>query len=357
MASRSAEVGLPSSPSDLEDVIQQFAVASRSLSSASCQALGSLVEALKQASLESIGLALEACASEHILCQYSSDCTPAVIKKTQRASRGNTKINRSLQSSEEFLVQHMIWSSFQDGQQLFHRFYHVDPIALRHGKTMPALLACATEFPMIQSCPSGFSQIRIRHQVYDRGVSSGLISGLSGFWNSECTGSGPSESTMATEVADSPWEWHTQTFCVAHDCHNALKWGHFQAFGDTALMGNVWAGIAAYKFCSGYCIDQMHAWFGDVLVERNPDELPDPDTSSVLWTLLGAPADVLETLAHTRLVWQSGQQHVSKDFLETDDWMSVLSSCLVSLWQFESFSTSRWLSAGSSCRCMLRGLM
>ena len=357
MARKTQELALPAGLSELQHVIERLAVASQALSTSYCQVLFAVVEALQRASAESIALALEACTAQPILLPYSSDCTPAVLKRRIRSQAGSSRIHRTVQSSEEFLVQHILWSSYDIRGALFHRFYQVEPVGLRYGKTMNALLGVALDFPMMSKFPSSFGQVRIRHQVYDRAVSNGLVTAMSGFWNSSGEAS-KSDEEMEGSGQDSAWEWHAHTWCAAHDTHNALKWGHFQTFGDEMLMSNVWAGIAAYKFCCGYAIDAMHDWVCAVVVGKNPSQLPASETLSVLWTLLGAHADLIDVLASDiGLHWTGNELIVSSQFLERSDWLSVLSSCLMSLWEFQSFSTSRWLSTGGSCRSMLRGLL
>ena len=134
--------------------------------------------------------------------------------------------------------------------------------------------------------------------------------------------------------------------------------GIFLGFGSKETMGNVYAAVSGYRFCAGVATDYMSSWFAEVLQSCPEADLPSVELLHSLWCALGASPDLVEELSlHIRLVWRDSQLWVCEGFMKEQDWVNRLSTALSSLWCFTSFSTSRWLTLGDSCRCMLRGLM
>ena len=206
-------------------------------------------------------------------------------------------------------------------------------------------MGVASVFPLLCEFPCSPHRLRLRHQVYDRGVRDVM----SGRWAEQC-GAASEPTADRSQASSALFECHSLSFCSAHDSHNALKWGHFMSFGSPQTMENVYGGVAGFRYCSGQSMEYMAAWLGQVLAGRSADSLPSSDTLSSLWTLLGASPDVVEELScNMRLHWDGSKLCVQESFLEEPECLSHLSTTLLALWSFSPFSSSRWLTTGSSC--------
>ena len=75
-----------------------------------------------------------------------------------------------------------------------------------------------------------------------------------------------------------------------------------------------------------------------------------------LWTTLELDQDVVELLVALQLRWEDGHLACAKAYEACDDVVQQVTMCLLRCWRFKKFSDSRWVSIGTSCRCMLSAL-
>eukprot|EP00971_Amphidinium_carterae_P016038 316167-Amphidinium_carterae.1 len=125
-------------------------------------------------------------------------------------------------------------------------------------------------------------------------------------------------------------EWHLLSHCACHDAHNALKWAHFVAFGDSQLMANMFVGVSCYRCCYSQCLQFSCAWLGDVLEGVDVASVPTRELLSEMYTFLGASPEVVEVASlDMRLHSVGGKLRVCSDFLERSEALETLSSVLL----------------------------
>ena len=335
--------------------------ASRSLTALELQTLFSVVEGLKAGQAQQIVADLEDLGPEPVLLQYSSDTTPAVIRKSTTCQAPGISVRRRVQSSYEFIVQNLLFTWHSASGHPRTHIYLAEPSPLLHGKTMAAMCACASELHLLRVSPPSAVGIRVFHQVYDRCVGQELFHGVAGLWQQHGVAEPSSSSPVDPEASSSStdlFQWTTYTACAAHDCYNALKWSSFNIHGSQEILSNVYAAVAAYRFCYSSSLDHLASWLGNHLQGLSPTHLPDPITLENLWLHLGVAEDLARTLStDIRLHWTGSKLQVQESFLEAPDWLSTLSASLMSIWSFQSFSATRWLSVGRACRGLLRALV
>eukprot|EP00971_Amphidinium_carterae_P333926 6468950-Amphidinium_carterae.1 len=314
---------------NVQRLIVDFAVASQKLTTADVKKLLVLVEVLKRRVVERVVEWLGQVSEHPILVQYSSDCTPASHRKRFTVvDAGGKSVNRSGAVTSEFLVQHMLFTGYSgETLELEHQFVHVDPLELCFGKSMIALATCALSFPCVAFAPSRF-------------------------WAKECMEVPVDASTDGVAAL---YEWHLLSHCACHDAHNALKWAHFNAFGDSQLMTNVFVGVSCYRYCYSQSLQFLRVWLGQVLEGVDVASASTSELLSELYTFLGAAPEVVEVASQDmRLQYGGGKLRVCNKFLEGSEALETLSSVLLQLWHVPPYSASRWLSLGPSCRGMLR---
>ena len=336
--------------------IESLCHASLSLASPACAQLFGLIESWKRVLPAYVVDTVEARSTLPILVQYSSDCTLSRVRQYYKKAAGGKSLKRSSQGAVEFLVHHLLVSSYNSSGALEHVIIPGEPIGLTHGKTMTCLAACWVQFPLMAAFQSEYGRIRVRFQVYDRGVSQGLVSAISGYWMSKCLASSTEDDFVA--MSAELFEWHVASSCAIHDATNALKWGHFLSFGDTELVQNIYIGITSYKFCLGFAVDLLSTWLPMVLKPVSRSLLPSAQVLSEMWTLVGVSPELVPVLVEEIGVhWDGSSLKVDETFMSKSDWLDILSVTLLGVWDLSVFTTSLWLSVGPSSRAMTAGLL
>ena len=286
--------------------------------------------------------------SQPLLCQFSLDLTPVTTTKhvTVRSQK------RSGKSTDEFLCQQLFLTTMAADGKFQHTILYPEPQRLEHGKTMAALLACAKLCPGIGLRPADSDQILIRHQVHDRGVSNSFVEALSGWWSKEATA--PSMPPGSTDMAESSsaFSWHTAVGCACHDGHNSLRWAHHALFGQESLLEDVYVSVSAIKNAYYHSTDALGSWLAKTVQAKPSGELPSAEHLYCLWVSLGVEQTLARELADMRVLWRQNSLRVEEGFLGREDALETLSSYLLATWRFQKFTTSRWCTVGSACRCL-----
>lgn len=102
----------------------------------------------------------------------------------------------------------------------------------------------------------------------------------------------------------------------------------------------------------------MPLWLSKVARYLPSRELPSEDALRELWASIGAEPAVIDEICSLRMAWFGGFLNI----VETTDGAAAddnpihrLSIVIMSLWSFSTFSDSRWISVGTSSRCLVRG--
>ena len=286
-----------------------------------------------------------------VMLQFGSDCAPIRVRATQSQRLGEHQISLKALKLLELYVQQVFLTTYDSSGARQHGLALREPIALKHGKTMGALLACTLErFPGIELLNSCAGRIQINHQIMDRGMTAEYRHALSGFWAEACQNS--------VQSADQPlnselFQWHSSLGCACHDCHNALKWATSVLFAeDSDLLKHIYVAISVWKPCALNTSQALGPWLAQVLQGR-PEYEGQAAELHVFYTLLGADADLALFLSETAgLFWDLATRQLccKPSFLATDDCLTVLSIRLMQCWHFDSFTASRWCTLGTACR-------
>ena len=101
----------------------------------------------------------------------------------------------------------------------------------------------------------------------------------------------------------------------------------------------------------------LSSWLNAVLSFVDDDALPNANFLYDYYALLGASPDVCETLAHSlRMIWDGSALLLPVSTLKVADVLEKVSSCLLALLDFPSFSSSRWCAIGPACRSLTLAL-
>ena len=289
------------------------------------------------------------------LLQVGCDTTPVATRKRYTHASGEVVLRSHAPQTLDLFVQHLHITLDAGPTELHHAIVFKEPLCLRHGKTMPALLACALKAPGITLACAPREAITLHNQVHDRGVTSKFAAALAGHWQ-QTTSEAAELSRGDADGGTDPnlLHWHSHCGCALHDAHNALKWAHETLFGqDQSLQKALYAAMASFRLCLLPTIGCLGTWLTKV-VDVIPDHQPfDADTMLQIYVTLGAPESLIDVLVHqVRLRWvpQSQRLEVAASFLALQDSLEKLSNLLMCLWRFHTFTSSRWCTIGKACR-------
>eukprot|EP00974_Lingulodinium_polyedra_P096725 9375201-Lingulodinium_polyedra.AAC.1 len=173
-----------------------------------------------------------------LLSSYSSDGTPLkTYHRISFQSATGPKTRRSGQQPVEVLVQNQFLRYF-DGSGVPRSVAIIqDPVPLTKGKSGDALFACAQAMCLIPR-EHGHRGVNVIHMCFDGALHDFLVRRLK---QSHMQLSMARAGAIREEGLDPAklllMDWHVATQCVAHACHNGLKWG----------MGELWPGEEKLK--------------------------------------------------------------------------------------------------------------
>ena len=128
-----------------------------------------LCEVIKAFSRRQVEELVARCGTMPMLCSYSNDGTPLMVRKRFAQAMGPEKVVREGGDDAELLVQRAIYR-FVDGTGTSHTAIQVrDPLPLRHGKTGDAIFAASIDF-LKTLREMGHCGIVLHHYAFDRGM-------------------------------------------------------------------------------------------------------------------------------------------------------------------------------------------
>ena len=148
------------------------------------------------------------------------------------------------------------------------------------------------------------------------------------------------------------------TACALHDAHSSLKWAMHSSFADKELVRDIYIGFESLRRSSDLLSKFIYQWLGDVLQPHKDRGASWVEARMNLWIDLGVDPLTAELLAkQLQLVWEGKRLMVLKGAFEDGDLPQAVASALCAAWHFKSFSESRWLTVGASCRTMVAAFL
>ena len=348
MASSSA-AEKASGASPVVDLVKKYAKVCASTPTSEYRTMAKLAEAAKSLMVEQVVELLAEAGGAAVLQHYSSDGTPQGHKKKVSASSGDVKFVRTGAETQEFLVQHAFYRTYAYSQTPTTVVVLKDPTPLQHGKTATAIFGIAVDH-LRTPRQLGHSGISVCHYAFDRAVQKPMERMFKQYHahlapDFEALSGGKGWVFLAL------LEWVESTGCGLHDIHNALKWSMFRQFNDSDLMNDVWIIMASARNSFGMVHSYLLPWLNSVVTFVPEDELPPAEDMGVMWSALGLDPNLVELLAgKLRLYWKGNELQVLEERRNDPDLLEHLSTALLGVWAFQTFSTLRWVTVGSYCR-------
>eukprot|EP00971_Amphidinium_carterae_P352212 6492484-Amphidinium_carterae.1 len=227
---------------------------------------------------------------------------------------------------------------------------------MTRGKSTAALASAAQAFLSSSGCFGVTEAVVCFHQVHDRGVPHKLKQSLSGHASKLSRGLSVEGSS---DCGSDMFQWHTHSGCCLHDLHNSVRWGWQVTYPRSEdTLKEMYVGISSFRASMAHVAENLGYWLEEVLVGVEDSVTESEDSLREFYATLGARSDLLDRICcDMKLVWEPTESKlcVRLPFLTTKGSMQGVMDVLMEMWQFPSFTTSRWLSVGSSCRHFLLG--
>ena len=322
-----------------------------SLSAVSCVAMSHMKEEVAQL--------IAAAEGRPLMVSYMSDGTPIVTRHQLKntADPGQRAPRRSARTMDEFLCQCLFYTYIDAMGHRQVKALVPDARPMTNGKTSVALLSFFLE-SFVNPRTHGHSGIVLLHATFDRAPFDSLTRLMNQYFTFmapevECTDdSGESHDPLQLFLLF----WMLKTPCAYHDTHKSFQWAMHGEFNDQMLIDDVYIGIASCCNSAKQILDQMGPWIADVLTPTSLHELPSADSLRELWTCLDQDPAIVEEIVDLHLVFRDGRLCFA-DCVPLGTVYSRVAQVLFAVWKLRTFSTSRWITIGPSCRRFVGSLL
>ena len=218
------------------------------------------------------------------------------------------------------------------------------------------LSSCCLEFgPTLRE--EGHLGIALHHYCFDRACYKPLQRAMIQHHRRLAARFGQGSSQLTPQLLELQ-EWILSTACGCHDSHNSLKWAMYAQMNDPELTKNVYLVIESLRSSFDLLAMTLPSWVASKLALKEEHELHPEEQLYAVYTALGLDPELVELLAcELRLCWHDGELQVKAAAMQGQDGAGKVYLAVMSAWKFDTFSTSRWVGVGSSCRSLTAALM
>ena len=131
-----------------------------------------------------------------------------------------------------------------------------------------------------------------------------------------------------------------------------------QQFSDRNLQRNCCVAIESLRKSIDVLWGHLDTWVVQRLEFRDLQDKDWVQEQEVLWETLGVEAETCHVLANgLQYQFLNGRIFVSRQAAEIPDLLGLIHTSITSAWRFVKWSTSRWLTVGTSARNLVASLL
>ena len=313
---------------------------------------GKLVEVVKDYMLLRAKKFVADCDGRAVLFSYGSDGTPLLTRANFTHVLDGKRVVRNAGKAEEFLIERAFLRSTDESGAPVMVSLGRDPALLGDGKSAWHMFTALTRFfPLVQAI--GHTGIVVTHYVFDRAIWSALTRlarQRHALYHKVCADQGSESEGAHRELLD----WCVTTACANHDCQNALKWALKGAAGESpeAVLKALHVSIASVR--NG--LDLLHGSlpaFVSGSLHFVPARIDAQEPLFNFWVTLGLEPSIAELCADLQILWNNDKLEVSDVHREDTGLFEKICHIMMPACRFRSFTDSRWLTVGDSCRSLV----
>jgi hypothetical protein len=147
-------------------------------------------------------------------------------------------------------------------------------------------------------------------------------------------------------------DWEVYTGCCLHDVQNSLKWS-VSPFTGGEVLHDCHIVIESLRNSFTLVVAHMCPFLRQHLV-FSEEPFHGPDVHEY-WSMLGIPDKHIDMFVSAHLRFEGGSLLTALE-LEEGTTIDKISFCLMVIFKFRSFKSSRWCAARPSCGALLAGL-
>lgn len=277
---------------------------------------------------------------------YRSDATLLVCRHTLRGQWQEFKVLRRGRSSQDWLIERIFIIDSRGDR----RCVISDPKPLHDKTCWTHYDAQENSFPLLRE--QGHTGVCISHPMWDRGVKSACERHQrqrhAAFKLAHSTGHDEGDSLLLHLTS-----WDTYVVCIAHDTHNVLKWSIFSFVHDREVMHSSWIVLGSLKSSYDLLVSHMGGWMTEVIAFKDHEN---PGDLARFWQLMGLTDHWSAMMVKAQITWDSGQLLLAEALKDDKGVSNLVGARLMHVWQFKSFSDSRWSGLSSRCRSLIASL-
>ena len=298
---------------------------------------------------QDIKLFMERHRDDPILVWYSADTTPLTTRQAFSLDWTSLKVRRPGKSSKDFMSQRCFLQAHDHDTRML-----LSAPRVVSDKTAWTTIQCFRELvPLPMS--SGHEGLCLIVVLADRALMSAVDRHIQELLAAEIL---HLETLFGEEagVAKAALRFYLPSACCNHDCHGGLKRALADFSSDKLLTRNSYIVCESLRNSYDILVRGLPGWLRARVAFEDLDE---PWLAEV-WRLCQNDARWVDQMVDMQVRWHDGRLKVSEKFLGCDDVYDQLSIICLQMWQFHTFSESRWVTLGSSMRtllgCMVLGL-
>ena len=132
----------------------------------------------------------------------------------------------------------------------------------------------------------------------------------------------------------------------------------YSQFTDKELMRDIYIGFESLRRSSDLISKEMYAWLQDKLQASADRGAAGVEARLALWIDFGVDPETAALLAQQlQLVWTGHQMLFLEGACWDGDLLETVASAVCTVWRFQRFTESRWLTVGSSFRIVVAALL
>ena len=297
-------------------------------------------------------LAISAAQNTPVLISYQSDATPSITRRYCGVRLGEKRSRRAGGAPNDFLIEKAFLLYYDVSGEARGQVLLAVPRVLEEKSAWAGFGALLHFVPLARA--SGHRGFAIHHYCWDRGP-----------WFFPMSRWARSRGQVYIDRHfDDPElkskqllrEWTIITACGCHDCGNAGWWATKDLLNDEK--GDIKTLYSCIKgIREGYAA--LLTWIADWVVfsvEFVPRKYA-PALDSALWILLGLDSVIVTFLVRTGLHFENGHLYCDATVAHDPDIFDEIIDCLLLVFRFQPFSSSRFNGIGEGSRVLTASLL
>jgi len=277
--------------------------------------------------------------------QFSTDGTPLTMRKAFTAGDSEHSVTKRPRYSTHFLIQQAFGCDSSTRVAFFGEPVEIeDSTILTHVNSMRRF----TKLPREMNHTGGVSHFFVLDGALKSGMRKRILQlrGASEALQEDDVGAAASFRQRCTSL----WFF---VLCFAHVCHNAFKNSILEMINNKEIMRSAWISFESLKNSMHKMVLELGAWLPTVLEFEDWDL--DVSAQMDIWTTMGLTGKWLELALALGIRFTHDKLLVSERWRDVPGLPQKVTSLLIKVWKFDTWTDVRWKTLCTSAATLLAG--